>query len=251
MVVRCALRGFALLSLGLGLLTPARAEYVHVAVAANFRSAFEALLPPFTQRTAHKVTVSSGSTGKLFAQIQHGAPYDVFLAADEARPARLEQSALAVPGSRFTYARGRLVLWSAEAGVVDAQGDVLKTNFRRLAIANPKIAPYGRAARESLTALGLWKAIMPRLVQGEDVGQTFQFVHSGNAELGFVALAQVRQVEGRGSHWIVPARLHAPIDQQAVLLERGRKNRAAHALLDYLRSPETRETLARYGYEAP
>lgn len=251
MAIKHRLRGLVLLVLAFGLLAPARAQHVHVAVAANFRDVLEDLLPGFTKATGHTVILSSGSTGKLFAQIQHGAPYDVFLAADEARPARLEQLAVAVPGSRFTYALGRLTLWSPKAGAVDARGEVLKSGFGRLAIAAPKTAPYGRAAQETLIALGLWRAVRARLVQGEDIAQTFQFAHSGNADLAFIALAQIRQIDGRGSFWVVPASLHAPIAQQAVLLERGRDNPAAHALLDYLHRPTVRAALTRAGYETP
>ncbi|HEX22337.1 MAG TPA: molybdate ABC transporter substrate-binding protein [Chromatiales bacterium] len=187
----------------------------------------------------------------MYAQIHHGAPFDALFAADEHRPALLEEAGRVRPGSRFTYAIGRLVLWSPDAGRVDAAGRVLSEGrFRHLAIANPKLAPYGRAAQQVLEARGLWQMLRPRLVRGENVGQAWQFVHSGNAELGFVALSQVRQ-QGQaaaGSHWVVPQVLYAPIVQQAVLLT---DNPLAADFLRFVQGDEGRAMIASFGYQLP
>ncbi len=228
--------------------TGARAETALVAVAANFAGPAERLSEAFTAETGHRLKISTGSTGAFAAQIRNGAPFMLFLAADETRPAQLEAEGLAVAGSRFTYAVGRLVLWSPDprwlaAGHAAALAD---PGLRHLAIANPQIAPYGRAAKEALTALGAWEAIEAKLVQGEDVGQTFQFVASGNAELGFVALSQV--LERGGSRWEVPPELHGPIRQQAVLLLPGKETAAATGFLEFLRSPAAEEIIAAAGY---
>jgi molybdate transport system substrate-binding protein len=232
--------------------TGARAGEVSVAVAANFKATLEEVGAAFTRATGHTVLASSGSTGKLYAQITQGAPFAVLLAADRARPARLEQEGRTAAGSRFTYAVGRLVLWSPDPGRVDAEGAVLRDPaLERLAIANPRTAPYGAAAQEVLEGLGLWDALRPRLVRGENIGQAFQFVASGNAPQGFVALAQVRAGGQPGSQWLVPQALHAPIEQQAVLLKAGENNAAARAFLDYLRGPEAVAIIERYGYDVP
>lgn len=229
----------------------AAADTIRVAVASNFADPLRPIARRFEAGTGHTVILSPGSTGKLFAQIVNGAPFDVFLAADTERPARLERDGVAVPGSRSTYAVGRLILWSPRPGYVDERGAVLETGrFRHLAIANPKLAPYGKAAREVLEARGLWAALQGRLVRGENIGQAFQFVNSGNAELGLVAYAQVRRpghpVAGFG--WLVPQSLHAPIAQQAVLL----KDRdAARAFLAFLRSEAATEILRGFGYGIP
>lgn len=229
----------------------AAAGEVSVAVAANFAGPMQKIAAQFEQDTGHKVVLAFGSTGRFHAQITHGAPFDVLLAADAATPARLEREGLAVPGSRFTYAVGRLVLWSASAGTVDPQGAVLRNpGVTRLALADPKLAPYGAAAVEVLGRLGLLETLRPRLVQGESIGQAYQFVASGNAPMGFVALSQV-QVDGRiatGSAWVVPADLHSPLQQDAVLLQRGAANPAALALMRHLRSPATRLLVRAYGY---
>jgi molybdate transport system substrate-binding protein len=241
----------------LGLWAPGAATFaaapaeVHVAVAANFTAPLAELGRGFERAGGGKLVVSAGSTGKLYEQIRAGAPFEILLAADAARPERLESEGLAVPGSRFTYARGRLVLWSPRPDLVDAEGAVLaRGGFAHLAIANPKTAPYGAAAEQTLRALGLWERLEPRLVIGEDIAQAHQFVASGSAELGFVALAQLHGAAG-GSRWVVPASRHAPIDQQAVLLRQGRDNPAARALLDYLRGAPARQIIASYGYEVP
>jgi molybdate transport system substrate-binding protein len=199
------------------------------------------------------VVASFASTGKLYAQIKAGAPFDVLLAADQKTPARLEEEGDIVAGSRFTYATGRLVLWSARAGVVDPQGDVLRSaTVDRLAIAHPRVAPYGAAAMEVLQAMGLVQALQPRIVQGEDIGQTYEFVATGNALLGFVALSQVMRdgAVTSGSAWMVPASLHAPLRQDAVLLKSAAHPAAARAWLEFLRSDAARALLRTFGYDA-
>jgi molybdate transport system substrate-binding protein len=229
----------------------AHAAEVQVAVAANFAAPMKVLAAQFGQRTGHVARLSVGATGKFYAQIVNGAPFDVLLAADAATPARLEREGLAVKGSRYTYATGRLVLWSADPALVDAAGAVLKQGrYAHLALANPTLAPYGAAARETLGALGLASALEGRLVQAENIAQAHQFVASGNAELGFVALSQV-WLDGRlqsGSAWIVPANLYAPLRQDAVLLARAKDNPAALELLRFLRSAPARAVMTRYGY---
>ena len=230
----------------------AHAGEVQVAVAANFAGPMEKLAEQFQKDTGYKAVVASGATGKFYAQIRNGAPFEVLLSADDETPARLEAEGHAVARSRFTYAVGRLVLWSAKANYVDATGAVLKTgDFTHLAIANPKTAPYGAAAVAVIDKLGLTARLQPRLVQGENIAQAFQFASTGNAELGFVAQAQVWR-DGQftaGSGWIVPATMHAPIRQDAALLTRGAKNPAAQALLDYLRTDKAKALIRAYGYE--
>ena len=227
----------------------AMAAEARIAVATNFINVTKQIVPTFEKTTGHKVKVSYGSTGKLYAQIQNGAPFDVFLAADAERPKLLEENGGAVPGSRFTYAVGKLVLWSTEKGYVDQFGRILSTgDFKRLAIANPKTAPYGAAAQEVMEALGVWEHVQPRLVMGESIAQTFQFVATGNVPLGFVALAQVEAVENKGSFWRVPDKLYTPIEQQAVLLQRGADNQAAKAFFEFLQSEEIRRVITGFGY---
>jgi molybdate transport system substrate-binding protein len=232
----------------------AQAGEVQVAVAANVMAAMQRIATDFERDTGHRAVLTSGATGKFYAQIVNGAPFDVFLAADDATPARLEAEGRTAAGSRFTYAIGRLVLWSSRGGLVDAQGDVLRRGaFAHLAIANPKTAPYGAAAIEALTSLGLLDVLAPRFVQGENIAQAHQFVASGNAELGFVALSQVTQAGtmADGSAWIVPAHLHAPIRQSAVQLATVRDPAAAQALLRYLKGEKARAVLRDFGYEVP
>jgi molybdate transport system substrate-binding protein len=235
----------------LGLPMSLRAADVQVAVAANFTAPMRAIAAAFEQDTGHKALLAFGSSGKFYAQIRNGAPFQVFLSADDEKPARLEQAGMAVAGTRFTYAIGQLALWSAKAGFVDNKGEVLKQGgYAHLAIANPKLAPYGAAAIEVLKNLGLLETVQPRLVQGENIAQTYQFVASGNAELGFVALSQVTR-DGRvtqGSAWIVPAHLHAPIRQDAVILANGKGNAAASALMAYLKSDKAKAVIRAYGY---
>lgn len=228
-----------------------RAAEVRVAVAANFAAPLARIGERFTAATGHTLQVSSGSTGRFLSQIRAGAPFDVLIAADTQTPGQLVASAHAVAGTVFTYAFGRLVLWSAQPGVVDAQGDVLAGDrFRHLAIANPRLAPYGAAALQVLQARGLAQRLAPRLVTAESIAQAYQFVVTGNAELGFVALSQVAP-PGRpqqGSYWLVPPTLYTPIRQDAVLLVRGARNPAATALLDFLQSAPAREVMAAFGY---
>jgi molybdate transport system substrate-binding protein len=227
----------------------ARADEVHVAVATNFASTARALADSFSADTGHRVVVSDGSTGKLYAQIVNGAPFEVFLAADVERPRRLEAEGHAVAGSRFTYALGRLVLWSPDAARVTGEDVLAREDFRHLAIANPELAPYGAAARALLERTGLWDRLQRRIVRGEDIGQTFQFVATGNAELGFVALSQT---QGRnGSQWIVPPDRYEPIEQQAVWIERSRDDEAARAFLTFLRSEIARKRIEHAGYGVP
>jgi len=229
----------------------AQANDVQVAVAANFTAPMQKIAAEFAKDTGHKAVLAFGATGKFYAQIVNGAPFDVLLAADDETPARLETEHRTVPGTRFTYATGKLVLWSAQDGVVDNQGQVLKTgDYAHLAIANPKTAPYGAAAIETLTKLNLLDRVLGKLVQGENIAQAYQFVSTGNARLGFVALSQVYR-DGRftsGSGWIVPANLHGPIRQDAVILARGGANPAAQALEGYLKSNKAKEIIRSYGY---
>ncbi|MGE0349978.1 molybdate ABC transporter substrate-binding protein [Hydrogenophaga sp.] len=228
------------------------AAEARVAVAANFAEPIKAVAAVLNKTTGHTLQITVGSTGKLYAQIRNGAPFDALLAADTKTPAQLEADGLAQPGNRFTYATGKLVLWSADAARVDARGAVLKGDgFRKLAIANPKTAPYGAAAVQAMENLGLAEALAPRLVQGESIGQTYNFVHTGNAEIGFVALSQVLE-GGRlkgGSMWVVPQGLYAPIQQDAVLLKRGANNEAAVALMKLLKSPDIKDLIRSCGYD--
>ncbi|MFW2403884.1 MAG: molybdate ABC transporter substrate-binding protein [Gammaproteobacteria bacterium] len=230
--------------------TPSTADEIRVAVASNFRYAMEDLAPRFERQTGHDVTLIYGSTGKHFAQITNGAPFDVFLAADELRPRMLEEDGLAVSGSRFVYAIGKLVLWSSEQGRVDGNEDLLTGDFRFLAIANPILAPYGRAARQTLVKLGIWQAVYPRIVRGENVAQAYQYVVSGNADIGLIALAQIRipATGYSGSHWEVPGDLHDPIRQQAAVVS---DTTATRAFVSYLQSEEARELIRSYGYDTP
>lgn len=227
------------------------AETVQVAVAANFTAPMKEIAIAFGQDSGHSAQLSFGSTGKFYAQIKGGAPFDVFLAADDETPARLAREGLALPASRFTYATGRLVLWSPQPGLVDDRGEVLRGNrFRHIAIAAPKLAPYGAAAVQALQQLGLLEALTPKFVQGESIGQAFSFVSTGNAELGLVALSQVTE-NGQlksGSGWTVPAVLHSPLRQDAALLTRGEGNPAALALLQYLKTGKARAIIRSYGY---
>ena len=228
------------------------AAEVKVAVAANFAAPMQKIAAAFAQDTGHQAVLSLGATGKFYAQISHGAPFEVLLAADDETPARLAREGRAVAGTRFTYAIGRLALWSRQPALVGDAGAVLRSgNFQRLALADPKLAPYGAAAREVIHSLGLSGPLAPKIVQGENIAQTYQFVATGNAELGFVALSQV-WAEGRltaGSAWVVPAALHSPMRQDAILLNPGQGQPAALALLSYLRSEKARAVLRSHGYD--
>jgi molybdate transport system substrate-binding protein len=242
---------FALISSAL-ICLPALADEVGVAVAANFTAPMRLIAEDFEKTSPHKLRLSFGSTGKFYAQIRNGAPFDIFLSADDTTALRLEHDGLAVLGSRFIYATGRLVLWSTQPGLVDGRGDVLKTeSFRHLAIAAPKLAPYGAAAMQTMKYLNLMNKLDLRLVQGESIGQAYSFVASGNAELGFVAMSQVFE-NGKlksGSAWIVPSQLHAPIVQEAVLLMRAKDKSAAAAFLSYLKSEPALAVMRSYGYQ--
>lgn len=228
------------------------AAEAQVAVAANFAEPVKAIAALLHKTTGHTLKITVGSTGRLYAQIRNGAPFDVLLSADTHAPAQLEADGLAQPGSRFTYAAGKLVLWSADATQVDSQGAVLKHGgFRKLAIANPKTAPYGAASIEVIDKLGLTAALKPRLVQGESIGQTYNFAFTDNAEIAFVAMSQVLE-GGRlksGSMWVVPQHLYAPIRQDAVLLKSGATNEAALALMQLLKSPDVKSLIRSHGYD--
>jgi molybdate transport system substrate-binding protein len=228
------------------------AEEVTVAVAANFSAPVQKIAAAFAAATGHKATVVVGSTGKLYAQIKNGAPFQVLLSADDETPTRLGKEGAGVAASQFTYATGRLVLWSRQAGVVDDKGEVLRSGrFDHLALADPKLAPYGAAAMDVMAKLGLTASLRPKRVQGESIGQTFQFVSTGNAALGFVALSQV-MVDGKiigGSAWVVPASLHSPLRHDAIVLNAGKDHAAAAAFMAYLRSDAAKAVIRAFGYE--
>jgi molybdate transport system substrate-binding protein len=230
----------------------ARADEVQVAVAANFTAPLQKIAPEFERDTGHKLVPAFGSTGKFYAQIRNGAPFEVFLAADDETPTRLAKEGAAVAATQFTYAKGKLVLWSAKPAIVDDQGAVLKRGgFDHIAIASPKLAPYGAAALEAMQALGVAASLQPKLVTAENIGQAFQFVKSGNALLGFVALSQVMK-DGQiaeGSAWVLPTSLYRPIGQDAVILEKGKGKPAAEALMKYLKGDKARAIIRSYGYE--
>ncbi|HKJ70758.1 MAG TPA: molybdate ABC transporter substrate-binding protein [Gammaproteobacteria bacterium] len=241
----------ALLALTLAL--PAHAGSVRVAVASNFSAAIQAIKPEFEQATGHEMLISTGSTGGLYAQIRNGAPFDVFLAADTRRPRKLDEAGAVAPGGRFTYARGRIALWSPDPDRVNGPQTLARDDFRHLAIANPKTAPYGLAAKQALTSLGRWQALQGRMVQGQNIGQTHQFVASGNAELGFVALSQISGPNRpeRGSRWLVPQARYKPIRQQAVLLDGAAERDAARALVTFLKGPAAARIMRAFGYALP
>ena len=229
----------------------ALADTALVAVATNFSEVIDVLKTDFEATSDHKLTIVTGSTGKLYAQIVNGAPFDVFLAADQARPERLVESGHALPDSRFTFATGQIVLWSAEADRIGPNGlEALTSVYRRLAIANPALAPYGKAATEALTALGLMETLENRIVMGENIGQTHTLVASGNAELGIVALAYAISPRNAvpGSYWIIPPELYAPIHQDAVITQHGADNAAAAAFTAYLQSDPAKTTIRAHGY---
>jgi molybdate transport system substrate-binding protein len=230
--------------------TPAAArdaQEVKVAVAANFTAPSKEIAAAFEKAKGHKVVLSFGSTGQLYTQITQGAPFNVFLAADQKRPKKAIEEGHAVPDSRFTYAVGKLVLFSKSKDLVKDETTLKDAKFQKIAIANPATAPYGAAAVATMKAVGVYDALSPKIVQGNNIGQTFQFVNSSNAELGFVALSQVVKVEG-GSRWIVPAKYHDAIAQDAVLLKSGAENAAAREFLAYLKGPEARAVIEKFGY---
>jgi len=225
------------------------ASDVKVAVAANFTDTAKELAAAFQKKTGNTVTMSFGSSGNFLSQIEQGAPFEVFLSADGERPVRLEAEGLGVKGTRFVYAYGRLVLWSATPGFVDSKGAVLaRGQFQHLSIADPAAAPYGVAAVETMKTLGVYDKLQPKIVKGTSIAQAYAFVESGSAELGFVALSQVSKLS-RGSIWYVPKADYTPIDQQAILLKPGENDPAARAYLDFLKSPEAVKIIKSYGYD--
>jgi molybdate transport system substrate-binding protein len=241
---------FALLALALGG-RPAMAADVQVAVAANFTEPAKEISAAFTAKTGNHVILSFGSSGQFYAQITQGAPFEVFLSADADRPKRMEQEGLGVPGTRFTYAIGELVLWSSSPGLVDDRGAVLATgSFNKVSIADPTAAPYGVAAIQTMTRMGVYDRLKSKIVKGTSITQAYEFVKSGAADLGFVALSQVID-DPTGSRWQVPDSDHAPIDQQVILLWKGSANPAARAFVQFLKGPEALAIIRRYGYLVP
>ncbi len=232
----------------------ASAGEVNAAVAANFTAPAQQIVDLFQKESGHTVKLSFGSSGKFYSQIKEGAPFDVFLAADEKNPKLLEEEGLAVKDTRFVYALGKLVLWSAQPGFVDGKGAVLgKGSYNKIAYADPKLAPYGLAAHETLQKLNLWDKVQGKMVTGESIAQTFQFAASGNAEMAFVALSQITR-DGKiidGSYWLVPADLYSPIKQAAIQLTAARDKAAAQAFLAYLKGPKAAAVIRSFGYELP
>ena len=246
------MRRVALFALLLIPLAAARAEVVVAAVATNFAAVIARLESTFEQASGHQLTVVLGSSGKFLQQIQHGAPFDVFLSADSERPDALAKSGLGVPASRFTYAIGRLTLWSPDAAAFSDGSVYLKAAaFRHLAIANPAVAPYGAAAQRTLEQLGLWAGLQDKIVRAEDIGQVYAMAGSGAAEAAFVAYSSVLAGSKPGSQWPVPQNLYPPLKQDAILVTRAQNNPAARALLDYLKTPAAREVIQALGYDLP
>jgi molybdate transport system substrate-binding protein len=247
-------KSFILTLLFVAYATSLRAEEAMVAVAANFSAPMQQIAALFQKETGHQIKLSFGASGGIYAQIKNGAPFDLFLSADQLTPQKLEAEGLGVPNSRFTYATGQLVLWSKQEGLVDAKGHVLQNkSIQRIALANPKLAPYGAAAMETMTNLGLLKELQSKLVQGDNIAQTYQFVSTQNAQIGFVALSQVF-ANGKitsGSAWIVPGNLHQPIQQDVILLRKGQDNKAATALLLYLKEEQAKKIMKSFGYLSP
>jgi len=231
---------------------PCFAADLHLAVAANFTAPMEQLKPLFEKTSGHKLIISYGTVGKFYAQIKNGAPFELLISADDETPIRLGKDGLALPETRFTYAIGKLMLWSTKPGLVDARGEVLKqADFKRLAIASPKLAVYGAAGVEVMKKLGVYEQLQSKLVFGENISQTYQFIATANADLGFVALSQIYKngSYAAGSHWQVPANLYPQIRQDAVLLTRGKDNPAGRALLTFLKAQETKKIIRSYGYD--
>ena len=244
-------KSFVLTLLFVAYATSLRAEQALVAVAANFSAPMQQIALAFQKDTGHQLKLSFGATGGIYAQIKNGGPFDVFLSADQLTPQKIEAEGLGVPQTRFTYATGQLVLWSKQDGLVDDKGQVLRSkNIQRIAFANPKLAPYGAAALEAMTQLGLLDELKPKLVQGDNIAQTYQFVSTQNAQLGFVALSQVF-ADGKitsGSGWVLPSSLYKPILQDAILLKNGKDNSAAKALMLYMKGDKAKEMIKRFGY---
>lgn len=231
--------------------SPVYSGKIRVAVASNFAGPIQEIASQFENYSGHEVVLAFGSTGKHYAQIKNGAPFEVFIAADVDRPKKLEEEGLAQPGSRFTYAFGKLILWSPQSSLVDERGEVLKSgSFTHIAIANPRHAPYGKAARQILEAKGVWGKLQDRIVRGENIGQAFQFIKSGNAALGLIAYSQIKKTDKKvtGSFWIPPQALYSPVEQQAVLLK---DNSTAREFLIFFRSEQARMIIQTYGYGIP
>jgi len=240
------------LILSLLAIATAQADEVQVAVAANFTGPMQVISVLFERDTGHKASLSYGATGKFYAQISNGAPFEVFLSADDNTPAKLVKEGNAVAGTAFTYAIGKVVLWSTDPKLVDAKGEVLKKGgFKHLALANPKTAPYGAAGIQVMNKLGVAESIKPLIVQGENISQTHQFIATGAAELGFVAYSQVIKngTIGSGSGWLVPANLYDPIRQDAVILAKGKDKPAAIALMNFLKGEKAQAVIKSFGYE--
>ncbi len=234
--------------------TTLRAEEAVLAVAANFSAPMQKIATLFQKDTGHTIKLSFGATGAIYAQIKNGAPFDVFLSADQSTAQKLGLEGMAVPNSRFTYATGQLALWSKQKDLVDGNGQILKSNsIQRIAVANPKLAPYGAAALETITRLGLLNELQPKLVQGDNISQTYQFISTQNAPIGFVALSQIYANDAitSGSAWIVPSHLYKPIAQDAILLRKGSDNAAAKALMLYLKGEKALQIIKSYGYLVP
>ncbi len=245
-------QGLAACFLTYSLAASLQASEVKVAVAANFSAPMKAIAQNFEHDTGYETSLAFGATGQLYAQIRNGAPFHILLAADDLVPAKLATEGLGLESSRFTYASGRLVLWSKTPGVVDNKGEILRSGgFNKIAIANPKLAPYGAAAMEVINKLGVSGQVKPKIVEAANIAQAFQFVASGNAALGFVALSQVYengQIKN-GSGWIIPSEMHRPIRQDALLLNAGRDSAAAAALLEYLRGEKASAVIRAFGYD--
>jgi molybdate transport system substrate-binding protein len=232
--------------------TAVLAEEVQVAVAANFAAPMKQIAADFEKATGHKAVLAFGATGKFYAQIRNGAPFEILLSADDETPSKLAGEGAAIAASQFTYAKGKLVLWSAKPAIVDAQGEVLKRGgFDHLALANPRLAPYGAAAFEAMKELGVHDGLAGKFVTAENIGQTYQFVKSGNALLGFVALSQVSKDNRitEGSAWVVPANLYQPIKQDAIVLNAGKGKPAPEALMKFLQGDKAKAVIRSYGYD--
>jgi molybdate transport system substrate-binding protein len=245
-LLRYMIFAFSLLACG-AVSGRADAEQVNVAVAANFTAPVKEIAAAFQKKTGNEAVLSFGSSGQFYTQIRQDAPFQVFLSADQDRPKKLADEGLAVPQSRFTYAIGRLVLWSRQSGYVKGEATLRSAKFAKVSICNPAAAPYGEAAIETMKSLKLYDALKPKFVEGADIMQAFQFVNTGNAEIGFVALSQLNGNVG-GSRWVVPQTLYKPIRQDAVLLKKGASDKAAAAFLEFLKGPQARAIIEKYGY---
>ena len=246
------MRIFTLIISALLLITkPVIADELKIAVASNFSETIKYLSAEFESQTNHKIKLIFGSTGRHYAQIKNGAPFDIFFAADRLRPQILEKEGLTSADSRFTYAIGKLVLWSPDKRLIDSDSDVLeKSNFDHLSIANPKLSPYGKAAQDFLQSQNLWNPLKKKMVRGENISQAFHFVKSGNAKLGLVAYSQVKHPDkdSQGSFWEVPSSLYSPIEQQVVMLK---YSQAGNQFLDYIKSNQAKQLIWSFGYEVP